>query len=97
MTCNSSNWSITSATKADCISGSPPENVTPPSAILRSLACWLSRVASSLEVKVYPTSLSPADPFITCGNGDKPSGLWHHEQRSPQPFIKTVVLIPGPS
>ena len=32
VTCNSFfNWSITSATKADCISGSPPENVTPPS------------------------------------------------------------------
>ena len=26
-----------------------------------------------------------------------PSGLWHHRQASGQPFIKTVVRMPGPS
>jgi hypothetical protein len=26
-----------------------------------------------------------------------PSGLWHHSQRSGQPFKNIVVLIPGPS
>ena len=27
----------------------------------------------------------------------RPSGLWHHAQRSGQPFRKTVVRMPGPS
>src|SRR5450759_862244 len=34
---------------------------------------------------------------ISCGCMVRPSGLWHHLQRSGQPFMNTVVLIPGPS
>ncbi len=31
------------------------------------------------------------------GSGDWLSGLWHHQQRSGQPFRNTVVRMPGPS
>jgi hypothetical protein len=31
------------------------------------------------------------------GNGDIPSGLWHHRQFRGHPFMKKVTLIPGPS
>ena len=31
------------------------------------------------------------------GSGDWLSGLWHHAQPRGQPFMKTVLLTPGPS
>mgnify|MGYP007112605209 CR=1 FL=1 len=44
-----------------------------------------------------PQSVQQFDLCISCGTKDSPSGLWHHIQRSGQPFRKTVVLSPGPS
>ena len=32
-----------------------------------------------------------------CGKGAIPSGLWHQGQLMGQPFMNTVVRIPGPS
>ena len=44
-----------------------------------------------------PQCVHEAVLTISCGRGESPSGLWHHWQRSGQPFMNTVVRTPGPS
>ena len=34
---------------------------------------------------------------LRSGRGFNPSGLWHHSQRSGQPFKNTAMRMPGPS
>ena len=119
---------MTSATKGHCISGSPPEKVTPPPERAYTSASLRSRAASASAVHCVPTILrkpprqtgthSPqatqpsgwrhtrrhapqwtyaARLTISSRFGERPSGLWHQRQRSGQPFMNTVVRMPGPS
>ena len=90
-----SSWSRTSATKAACSSGSPPEKVTPPSPARKRSAWRLSNGANSAEVYGCPDVRVPDGVTSGCGSGERPSGLWHQEHRSGQPFRKTVVRRPG--
>ena len=60
-------------------------------------ACPTRTPASSTASYSRPTIRSPPAERMTCGSMDRPSGLWHQVQASGQPFMKTVVRMPGPS
>ena len=81
-----------------CISGSPPENVTPPPDCAMMSAFLRSSSASASAVQSRPhTTFSP--PLLTIVSVSKvcPSGLWHQAHLSGHPLKNTVVLTPGPS
>lgn len=51
-----------------------------------------------LHMEIHlPQWRQPLSLTISWGLKDSPSGLWHQRQRRGQPFINTVVRMPGPS